>query len=142
MTFICWLAIGGCASHAAPPDVRTDNGCSKNAESRPPTLRVVNINITGRPAEPIKVAPDPVCVRPGDVLWFKINGNRNKVTVEGKEEFDAWIAGSSKLSWFYVVVPLDLLPESVEDFERLYYYNVSHDDDVLDPEVRVRRDYH
>ena len=136
--FLC-----GCATTqqvSAPVDVPSvmedDPECKESNEERPPDLRVVNINYM---ANPIKVSRDPVCARPGDVIWFKFNGRPNSdVIVEAKDSGDVWLNGAGRQSWFYVVVPPSIDAPGAEPF----YYTVKYKNKVLDPEVRVKNSYY
>lgn len=119
-----------------PSVTEDDPECKDSNEERPPDLRVVNINYM---ATPIKVSRDPVCARPGDVIWFKFNGRPSAdVIVEAKDSSHIWLNGAGRQSWFYVVVPSDI---DAPDAKR-FYYTVKYKNKVLDPEVRVKNHYY
>lgn len=146
--FVSGLLFSGCATSAETGighvNANDERNCNPGQGDRPPVVKQVTIKLR---EEEIVVAPPRVCVRPGDVLKFQLIDNLDKnnvVSVSGKDVGDDWIKGGNKgkKSIFFVLVPLDLLPESIEDPERVYYYNVSVDDKTKDPEVRVKRNYY
>jgi hypothetical protein len=151
LALLSWLALVSCISHAettamtGADTVPPDSYCEQSASDRGPDVRVVNINYE---SDPIQVAPTPVCVRPGDVLKFQLNGHPDtEVSVEGKTISSAWISGAAKGKHkaFFVLVPFDLLPDSVVDATNFSYYMVTakseEETKILDPEVRVKRNY-
>ena len=137
------LVLPGCALNRdviedpvqVPPVANDDHPCPEGGE-RPPDIKVVNINYM---ATPIQVSPERVCARPGDVIWFKLNGKPNSdVVVEAKETGAPWLKGGGRQSWFYAVVPFDIdAPEAIP-----FYYKVTYKNKVLDPEVRVKNSYY
>lgn len=139
------LLFSGCATSAEtnvdPKDGIDPRNCEEG-DDRGPEVKQVNINYE---TEDFNVKPPILCVQPGDVLKFKLNGNPHKfVTVEGKGTGDEWISGdnSGKKKGFFVLVPDDLLPEGVDDPMRVYYYSVTIDGVDYDPEVRVKQTYY
>lgn len=104
----------------------------------PPRLVPITIVFT-----PNKIVENPgrACARPGDTLWFKLRGPKAKlVTVEGKDVDDAWISGSGKNRWFFVSVPIDVIPPAVS--EKDFNYKITAEGSLdLDPEVRVRHSF-
>ena len=129
VSLLLLVALSACAS------LQSTKSCP-SWPSGPPKLVPININYN---SNGIVVAPPKACARPGDVLRFKIFGAANvPVTVNGKAPADAWVKGSGKNKWFYVIVPHDLLPDDVD--EKTYNYKVSATGSPdLDPEVRIRR---
>lgn len=143
--FVSGLLFSGCATSAEtkldPHEGIDDRNCEEG-DNRGPEVKQVNINYM-TPDD--IVAPKQLCVQPGDVIKFKLNGNPNiHVEVKGKGIGDGWIEGdnSGKKQSFFVLVPDDLLPEGVEDPLRVYYYSVIVDGEDHDPEVRVKRNYY
>mgnify|MGYP001819082475 FL=1 len=138
------LLFSGCATSAetrTDPEVGVDPHNCEEGDRHGPEVKQVNINYM---TPDIVVQPMRICVQPGDVLKFKLNGNPHiEVRVEGKGIVDEWINGdnSGKNQAFFVLVPDDLLPEQVEDPMRSYYYSVIIDGVDHDPEVRVKRNY-
>lgn len=141
---ISGLLFSGCATSAeteASPKYGVDEHNCEEGDTRGPEVKQVNINYM---TPDIVVEPGTVCVQPGDVLKFKLNGNPKVfVEVKGKGAGDGWIAGNNagKKHAFFVLVPDDLLPEEVDDPLRVYYYSVIIDGVDKDPEVRVKRNY-
>ena len=134
---IVGLVLGACA-----PQLTFQNVCSPGPQG-PPRLIPVNIIYT-----PDKIVdPGMKCARPGDVLWFRLNGKPDKdASVEGKTANDIWIQGSGKIfprqreGWFFVPVPVDVIPDNVEEEDFGYTIRVDGSPD-LDPEVRIRHNY-
>jgi hypothetical protein len=120
-----WFILTGCVGYG----LKFNSQCPGTPEGKP---RLVPVTIAYTPAQ-IVVAPDPVCVRPGDSLWFRLNGSPNVlVQVEGKNAGDNWISGRGQKSWFTVQVPH-------QQAEGDYFYTVkAAGSPDLDPEVRVR----
>lgn len=150
LLLVFWLTLSGCAASAENGIEEIDpddpKNCSTIDNKRDPIVKQVNINYM---VTPIKVTPPRLCVQPGDILRFKLNGNQSikNVRVEGKEASDAWIAGSNsgKKPFFYVVVPADILPPGSDEIpypERVFYFSVIVDDTNYDPEVRVKDNYY
>ncbi len=100
----------------------------------PPKVVLINIVYTPNAI----IYPSRACARPGDVLRFKLSGNANvPVAVNGKTAPDAWIKGTGKNKWFFVVVPHDLV--TGPGAEKTYKYKISAAGSPdLDPEVRIR----
>lgn len=142
--FVSGLLFSGCATSAETQmdmDAGLDHHNCEEGDRQGPKVKQVNINYM---TPDIVVEPGTICVQPGDVLKFKLNGNPNiEVRVEGKGVGDEWIKGDNngKNQAFFVLVPDDLLPEQVEDPMRSYYYSVIIDGVDHDPEVRVKRNY-
>jgi hypothetical protein len=139
------VALSGCAGAGADaggwplvmhpePKTPVPESCTTSG-ARAPAIKVVNINFQ---PDPMIAAPASICARPGDVLWFKFNGNPNAdLKVESKDGSVDWLQGGGKQQWFYVLIPWDLEAEE----ELVFLYNVILGDKVLDPEVRVKNNY-
>ena len=147
---VLWLALSSCAISAEHviKEVGPDdpNNCKNIENKRNPVIKQVNVNYM---VDPIKVTPPALCVQPGDILRFKLNGNSEikDVRVKGKEEVDAWIAGNNKgkKPFFFVLVPADILPSGSDAIpypERVFYYSVIVNGTDYDPEVRVKDNYY
>ena len=148
LTLISGFFLSRCAisaeTNAEDVVVPHEGNCEQSTSHRPPVIRGVNIKL----GDSIEVHPKTICVRPGDVLKFHVVGSEDfeeaEVAVTGKGRGDEWIKGDNskgKSNFFFVVVPGDLLPESVPDAERNYYYSVIVNGTDHDPEVRVRNNY-
>ena len=125
VAFPTLLALSACVGYG----LKFNSQCPDPPEGKP---RLVPVTVTYTPAQ-IVVAPDAVCVRPGDSLWFKLNGTSGVlVQVEGKTASDSWIRGRGQNGWFTVQVPHQ---QAVGDYEYIVKAAGSPD---LDPEVRVR----
>ena len=128
VAFFILIALSACDG------VLQNKGCPAYP-SGPPKVVMINIIYTPNAI----ISPPRACARPGDVLRFKLSGNPNvQVAVQGKTAPDAWIKGTGKKEWFYVVVPYGVLPAGVD--EKSYNYNVTAAGSPdLDPEVRIRK---
>ncbi len=128
VSLLLLIALSACVS------LQSTKGCP-GGPGGPPKLVPININYN---SERIVVAPPIACARPGDLLRFKLVGAANvPVAVNGKTAPDAWIKGTGKNKWFFVVVPHDLV--TGRGAEKTYKYNISAAGSPdLDPEVRIR----
>lgn len=133
LSLICVLAMSACTGFG----VKSAKEC-RSGPSGPPRLVPITIVYT-----PNKIVENPgqACARPGDTLWFRLNGQPGKlVSVEGKNVDDAWISGSGKIGWFFVPVPVNVIPGAVD--EKVFEYKISAEGSLdLDPEIRVRHNY-
>ena len=145
LILVSGLLFSGCATSAETAQGAEDGIDKRNCDegdTRGPEVKQVIINYM---TPDITVNPPRLCVQPGDVLKFKLNGNPNiMVKVEGKGIGDEWIEGdnSGKKKAFWVIVPDDLLPDTIEDPMRVYYYSIMIGDEDYDPEVRVKNNYY
>lgn len=132
LSLISVFAMCGCASVASEgpgPDECTTGG------PRAPKIKVVNINYM---PDPMVVAPNSVCARPGDVLRFKLNGKPSEdVKVQSKVSGVVWLDGGGKNGSFYIVIPWNMNAET----EQVFKYKVVYGTKVLDPEVRVKNNH-
>ena len=88
----------------------------------------------------MNVVPPSICARPGDVLWFKFNGNPHvDLKVHSKVDGVDWLKNEGKQKWFYVLIPWDLDAQDEVVFE--YEVILGENEKVLDPEVRVKNNY-
>ena len=137
------LLLNGCAgvSDKMPlvqldPSTPKDDACETSG-ARAPIIKHVTINFQ---PDPMKVVPDSICARPGDVLWFKFNGNPHAdLKVESKTGDVVWLRNEGKQKWFYVLIPWDLEAKDERRFE--YKVILGNNEKVLDPEVRVKHNY-
>lgn len=133
VSLICMLALSACTGFG----VKSSKECRKGPHGPP---RLVPITIVFTPGKVVE-NPGQACARPGDTLWFRLNGPKAKlVTVEGKDVDDAWISGSGKNNWFFVPVPINVILPA--DTEKVFEYKITAEGSLaLDPEVRVRHSF-
>ncbi len=125
-------------------------GCEKEptADKGPTTDNCVDppitpINIIFVKDEDIRVVPENALTRLGNVLKFKLTGDRDaKVTISGKQSYpdSAWIKGEGMGGkFFYVCVDPDLdIPEAPG--VNVYWYDIAVEGvGTLDPMVVVRK---
>jgi hypothetical protein len=127
------MALSACTGFG----VKSSKECRKGPHGPP---RLVPITIVFTPGKVVE-NPGQACARPGDTLWFKLRGPKAKlVTVEGKDVDDAWISGSGKNKWFFVPVPVDVIPPAVPEEE--FNYTITAEGSLdLDPVVRIKHSF-
>ena len=127
VSLIFLMALSSCGSLQSTKDCPT-------FPAGPPKVVLINIVYTQNAI----IKPSSACARPGDVLRFKLSGNPNvQVAVNGKTAPDAWIKGTGKNKWFFVVVPHNQVTDP--GAEEIYKYTISAvGSPDLDPEVRIR----
>jgi hypothetical protein len=139
------LAVAGLALAACTPTPTEETKHCPGGQGPQGKPKLIQINIVYTPKGINN--PGTKCARPGDVLLFNLQGQPDKqASVSGKTDDDAWINGNGKIfkdkekGWFVVLVPLNVIPNSMEQKEFSYTIMVDGSP-ALDPVVRIRHNY-